>query len=173
MLLWSLPGGGSGIGRAACQRLASEGASVVVADISEVSANETLRSLPSDLRSQGHMAAVVDVSSKQSVKKLVTSIQVLDVRMSSSPSLQMHYFQPPSVCVNAAGITQDDFLLNMEEDQFDRVIQVNLKVRTCDTLGGLQHTSEIRGSAVFGLGSGFLVSQSCFLKRVDQRTPQG
>ncbi|MEQ2197601.1 hypothetical protein XENOCAPTIV_000838, partial [Xenoophorus captivus] len=24
-------------------------------------------------------------------------------------------------------ITQDDFLLNMEEDQFDRVIQVNLK----------------------------------------------
>uniref|UniRef100_A0A3Q3EXU5 CCHC-type domain-containing protein n=1 Tax=Labrus bergylta TaxID=56723 RepID=A0A3Q3EXU5_9LABR len=87
-------GGGSGIGRAVCQRLASEGASVVVADISE--------------EGQGHMAAVVDVSSKESVKK---------------------YFSlcPPSVCVNAAGITQDHFLLNMEEDHFDRVIQVNLK----------------------------------------------
>ncbi|XP_049459159.1 estradiol 17-beta-dehydrogenase 8 isoform X1 [Epinephelus fuscoguttatus] len=107
-------GGGSGIGRAVCQRLASEGASVVVADISEESANETLGSLPSDLRGQTHMAAVVDVSSKESVKNLVTSIQT-------------HYFQPPSVCVNAAGITQDDFLLNMEEDQFDKVIQVNLK----------------------------------------------
>uniref|UniRef100_A0A3Q2PCU8 (3R)-3-hydroxyacyl-CoA dehydrogenase n=1 Tax=Fundulus heteroclitus TaxID=8078 RepID=A0A3Q2PCU8_FUNHE len=107
-------GGGSGIGRAVSQRLASEGASVVVADISEDSANETLEHLQNDLRGQNHMAAAVDVSSKESVKKLVTSIQT-------------RYFQPPSVCVNAAGITQDDFLLNMEEEQFDRVIQVNLK----------------------------------------------
>lgn len=59
-----------------CQRLASEGASVVVADISDESANEVVGSLQSDLRGQGHMAAVVDVSSKESVKKLVTSIQV-------------------------------------------------------------------------------------------------
>ncbi|GAA6234395.1 estradiol 17-beta-dehydrogenase 8-like [Lates japonicus] len=107
-------GGGSGIGRAVCQRLASEGASVVVADISEESANETLGMLQSDLKGQGHMAAVVDVSSKESITKLVTNIQT-------------HYFQPPSVCVNAAGITQDDFLLSMTEEQFDRVIQVNLK----------------------------------------------
>ncbi|XP_024864188.1 estradiol 17-beta-dehydrogenase 8 [Kryptolebias marmoratus] len=107
-------GGGSGIGRAVCQRLASEGASVVVADISEESANETVASLQNNVRGQVHMAAVVDVSSKESVKKLVTSIQT-------------QYFQPPSVCVTAAGITQDDFLLNMEEEKFDRVIQVNLK----------------------------------------------
>lgn len=75
-LLSSHPGGGSGIGRAVCQRLASEGASVVVADISEESANETLGSLQSDLRGQVHTAAVVDVSSKESIKKLVTSVQV-------------------------------------------------------------------------------------------------
>lgn len=49
---------------------------MVVADISDASANETVGSLQSDLRGQGHMAAVVDVSSKESVKKLVTSIQV-------------------------------------------------------------------------------------------------
>lgn len=42
--------------------------------------------------------------------------------------LQSRYFQPPSVCVNAAGITQDDFLLNMSEEQFDTVVRVNLKV---------------------------------------------
>ncbi|XP_054620136.1 estradiol 17-beta-dehydrogenase 8 [Dunckerocampus dactyliophorus] len=107
-------GGGSGIGRAVCQRFASEGASVVVTDIREESANETLQSLPSDLAGQGHMAAVADVSSKESIRKLLTSIQTC-------------FFQPPSVCVNAAGITLDDFLLSMEEDHFDRVIQVNLK----------------------------------------------
>lgn len=42
--------------------------------------------------------------------------------------LQCRYFQPASVCVNAAGITQDEFLLKMEEDDFDKVIKVNLKV---------------------------------------------
>ncbi|XP_028254173.1 (3R)-3-hydroxyacyl-CoA dehydrogenase [Parambassis ranga] len=107
-------GGGSGIGRAVCQRFACEGASVVVADISEESANETMHSLQGDHRGQAHMATVVDVSSKESVKKLVTQIQT-------------RYFQPPSVCVNAAGITQDEFLLNMEEEQFDTVIEINLK----------------------------------------------
>ncbi|XP_077446328.1 (3R)-3-hydroxyacyl-CoA dehydrogenase isoform X2 [Stigmatopora argus] len=107
-------GGGSGIGRAVCRRLASEGASVVVADVDEASARRTLQSLPSDLRGQAHMAAVADVASKESVENLLTSIQV-------------RYFQPPSVCVNAAGITADDFLLDMEEDDFDRVVRVNLK----------------------------------------------
>ncbi|XP_056154564.1 estradiol 17-beta-dehydrogenase 8 [Lampris incognitus] len=107
-------GGGSGIGRAVCQRFASEGASVVVADLSEASAIETLGSLSCDQRGQDHMASVVDVSSKESVENLVTSIQC-------------RYFQPPSVCVNAAGITQDDFLLRMQEEHFDRVVQVNLK----------------------------------------------
>lgn len=133
---WFLPGGGSGIGRAVCQRFASEGASVVVADMNEESANETLGSLQTSVRGQAHMVAVVDVSSKDSVKKLVTSIQVCGPgeprtrhpRLSLDSSLQAHFFQPPVVCVNAAGITQDDFLLNMEEDTFDRVIQVNLKV---------------------------------------------
>ncbi|XP_061674927.1 estradiol 17-beta-dehydrogenase 8 isoform X4 [Syngnathoides biaculeatus] len=107
-------GGGSGIGRAVCRRLASEGASVVVADVCEASANETLRSLPGDLRGQAHMAAAADVASKESVDNLLTSIQA-------------RYFQPPSVCVNAAGVTQDNFLLDMEDDDFDRVVRVNLK----------------------------------------------
>ncbi|XP_067112675.1 estradiol 17-beta-dehydrogenase 8 [Osmerus mordax] len=107
-------GGGSGIGRAVCQRLASEGATVVVADLNEDSANQTLGILTHDLKGQDHMAAAVDVSLKESVEKLVTSIQC-------------RYFQPPSVCVNAAGITQDDFLLKMEEADFDKVIRVNLK----------------------------------------------
>ncbi|CAL8299982.1 unnamed protein product [Lota lota] len=107
-------GGGSGIGRAVCQRFASEGALVVVADLDEEAANETLRSLSRDHKVQEHMAAVVEVSSKQSVESLVASIQ-------------RRYFQPASVCVNVAGVTQDDFLLRMEEEDFDRVVRVNLK----------------------------------------------
>uniref|UniRef100_A0A671L808 (3R)-3-hydroxyacyl-CoA dehydrogenase n=1 Tax=Sinocyclocheilus anshuiensis TaxID=1608454 RepID=A0A671L808_9TELE len=100
-----------GIGRTVCQRFASEGASVVVADRNEESANQTLELLSRDHKGQGHLALGVDVSSKDSVERLVTSIQV----------------SPPSVCVNAAGITQDEFLPKMEEDEFDKVIEVNLK----------------------------------------------
>lgn len=76
MLFSFHPGGGSGIGRAVCQRFASEGASVVVADMNEESADETLATLQTNIRGQDHMVAVVDVSSKDSVKKLLTSIQV-------------------------------------------------------------------------------------------------
>ena len=34
-----------------------------------------------------------------------------------------------SVAVNAAGITRDNFLLKMDEESFDQVIAVNLKVK--------------------------------------------
>ncbi|KAK6466297.1 estradiol 17-beta-dehydrogenase 8-like [Huso huso] len=73
-------GGGSGIGRAVCQRFARDGASVVVADISEDSANETLGILSHDLQGQEHAALCVDVSSRQSVEQLITLIQVQDIR---------------------------------------------------------------------------------------------
>ncbi|XP_033831297.1 estradiol 17-beta-dehydrogenase 8 [Periophthalmus magnuspinnatus] len=107
-------GGGSGIGRAVCQRFASEGATVIVADLNQDAAVETVDALQRGQKGLEHMAGQIDVSSKDSVKKLITRIQTC-------------YFQPPSVCVNAAGITQDDFLLSLEEEHFDKVIQVNLK----------------------------------------------
>ncbi|KAL4629591.1 estradiol 17-beta-dehydrogenase 8 isoform X2 [Arapaima gigas] len=107
-------GGGSGIGRAVCHRFASEGASVVVADVDEVSASQTAAALPREHSGQEHMAAAVDVSARDSVDGLLDGIQ-------------RRYFQPPSLCVSAAGITRDEFLLKMEEEDFDRVIEVNLK----------------------------------------------
>jgi 17beta-estradiol 17-dehydrogenase/3alpha(17beta)-hydroxysteroid dehydrogenase (NAD+) len=39
-----------------------------------------------------------------------------------------HYSRPPSVVVNSAGITCDNFLLKMDEKWFQKVIDVNLKV---------------------------------------------
>lgn len=52
---------------------------MVVADISEESANQTLDSLNHDHKGQDHMASAVDVSSRESVEKLLTSIQVIDL----------------------------------------------------------------------------------------------
>ena len=39
------------------------------------------------------------------------------------------YRKPPCILVNSAGIIIDDLLLKMEEEKFDKVIEVNLKVK--------------------------------------------
>lgn len=38
------------------------------------------------------------------------------------------YKRPPSITVNCAGITRDAFILKMDENDFDLVLNVNLKV---------------------------------------------
>ncbi|XP_061674906.1 estradiol 17-beta-dehydrogenase 8 isoform X2 [Syngnathoides biaculeatus] len=153
-------GGGSGIGRAVCRRLASEGASVVVADVCEASANETLRSLPGDLRGQAHMAAAADVASKESVDNLLTSIQA-------------RYFQPPSVCVNAAGVTQDNFLLDMEDDDFDRVVRVNLKVGPPPDAVPSPASDSSSSSSSSSLQGSFLVIRAVARALVASGAPKG
>jgi NAD(P)-dependent dehydrogenase (short-subunit alcohol dehydrogenase family) len=49
------------------------------------------------------------------------------VNMAISDAIK-HYSRPPSVVVNSAGITRDNFLLKMDEKWFQKVIDVNLKV---------------------------------------------
>ena len=74
--------------------------------------------------------------------------------------LQCRYFQPPSVCVNAAGITRDEFLLKMEDEDFDKVIQVNLKVLpfvliVLTTIYLYQWKKSIKGFSLFRLSDSF------------------
>ncbi|XP_048345476.1 (3R)-3-hydroxyacyl-CoA dehydrogenase isoform X2 [Sphaerodactylus townsendi] len=103
-------GGGSGIGRAVCARLAREGALVAVADCNEAGAAETLRGLPAG----DHQAWGVDVGCSEGVAGLVGRVQT-------------HYSRPATICVNCAGITTDEFLLKQTEEAFDAVLRVNLK----------------------------------------------
>lgn len=59
-----------------CQRFASEGASVIVADRNEESACKTLELLSRDYKGQEHVALGVDVSLKESVGRLINTVQV-------------------------------------------------------------------------------------------------
>lgn len=59
----------------------------------------------------------------------------LDMDVGSSKSVNQalsaaidQFKRPPTVIVNSAGITRDGFLLKMSEEDFDSVINVNLKV---------------------------------------------
>ena len=68
----------------------------------------------------GHTSFICDVTSAQSVSELFTKVkQTYDGRV-------------PSVYVLAAGICPKSSLLDTEEEVFDKVVGVNLKVRCTD-----------------------------------------
>ncbi|KAI9565676.1 hypothetical protein GHT06_009468 [Daphnia sinensis] len=107
-------GGGSGIGRAVCHVLAREGARVVVADLNSIAAEETKKHLDDIGGRFEHLALPVDVSVGRSVQSLI-----VDIRGKFNAA--------PSIVVNSAGITRDNFLLKMDENSWNAVMNVNLK----------------------------------------------
>ncbi len=42
--------------------------------------------------------------------------------------IKTKYYAPPNVIVNIAGILKDNFLINITEEEFQKVFDVNLKV---------------------------------------------
>jgi len=126
-------GGGSGIGRAVCQVLARDNARVVVTDLNIDSCRQTEQGL----RPDQHLSVAADVSQSDSVSECFQ--RVLD-----------KYKRPPDIIVNSAGITKDGFLLRMKEEDFDKVIDVNLKgtFLVTQTAASLMKENQLTGSIV-------------------------
>jgi 3-oxoacyl-[acyl-carrier protein] reductase len=104
-------GGGRGIGRAIALKLAAAGASVVVNDISE----ETAGAVAEEVRIMGRpsLAIAADVSSADDAARLI------DTTIEKCGQLD--------IMVNNAGIARDQLLLRMSEDDWDKVIDIDLK----------------------------------------------
>ncbi|XP_060225098.1 (3R)-3-hydroxyacyl-CoA dehydrogenase isoform X4 [Meriones unguiculatus] len=135
-------GAGSGIGRAISVRLAAEGAAVAACDLDEAAAQDTVRLLSGPGSEDGaprgkHAAFQADVSQAPAAGRLLQQVQACFAR-------------PPSVVVSCAGITRDEFLLHMSEDDWDRVIAVNLKGTFLVTQAAAQAlvSSGCRGSII-------------------------
>jgi len=103
-------GGARGIGKATCLKLASLGASVVVADMNP----DTTKATAEDLKSKGYKAIpfVGNVSVEEDAVKLVEACKT--------------EFGTVDILVNNAGITRDTLLMRMKKEQWDAVINVNL-----------------------------------------------
>ncbi|WP_406872782.1 SDR family oxidoreductase [Aminobacter sp. P9b] len=103
-------GGAKGIGYAVAERLLSEGARVVIADIDQEQGDAAER----DLAKLGKARFVrADVGKRLDVHNLVAS--TIDA------------FGDVDVLVNNAGIDHQADFLDLTEDDFDRVLRVNLK----------------------------------------------
>ncbi|TMW44367.1 hypothetical protein DOY81_010552 [Sarcophaga bullata] len=102
-------GAGSGIGRSTCRVLKDYGAKVIAADRNAKAAEETAKQLGGDV-----FPLVLDVSSYDSVCQAVTQACA-------------QFKTAPSVVVNSAGITRDNYLLKMPVQDYDDVYGVNLR----------------------------------------------
>ncbi len=105
-------GGSRGIGRAICERLAAEGAQVVV---NYRSSGQEAEEVVAAIRAQGGEAVAVqaDVSDFQQAHALIQAAT--------------EQFGPVDILVNNAGTTRDTLLMLMKEADWDLVIDTNLK----------------------------------------------
>jgi 3-oxoacyl-[acyl-carrier protein] reductase len=104
-------GGARGIGAAVSGRLAEDGFDVAVLDLDETACADTVAAVESQGRRA--LAVAVDVADAASVEAAV--LRVADV------------LGPPVVLVNNAGITRDNLLFKMSEDDWDSVLGVHLR----------------------------------------------
>lgn len=103
-------GAGSGIGREVCRILARQGAKVIATDRNLKNAEDTITSL----NDSNHLALNVEVSNEQSIQE-------------AFKNAISKYSTAPTIIVNSAGITRDQFILKLTSEDFAKVLDVNLK----------------------------------------------
>ncbi len=104
-------GGARGIGRAIALLFAREGADIAVCDVNSESAESTCRQI--EALGRKAIAVKMDVTSLPSVEEGLNKI--------------LDKLTKVDILVNNAGITKDALVLRMSEQDWDAVINVNLK----------------------------------------------
>lgn len=130
-------GGGSGIGKAISESLASKGAKVYIFDLNEENGNETAETI----NGNGHSAQFIacNVSKQSSVKSAFDNVIASEGKL--------------NVLVNNAGIAHIGQAHTTSEEDFDRIYEVNIKgVYNC-LHRGIPHMIEAGGGTIINLGS--------------------
>ena len=104
-------GGARGIGREIALLFAKEGADVVICDVNLETASATQKEI--EALGRRSMSFQTDVTLLKSVEEMV--------------NLVLDNFKHLDILVNNAGITKDNLLLRMSEEDWDKVLAVNLK----------------------------------------------
>lgn len=128
-----ITGAAKGIGFATAKRFTEEGAKVMLADLNEGAVMEAVGQL------KNAEPYVLNVTDRASIERTVDAIIAKHQRI--------------DILINNAGITQDARLVKMTEEQFDAVIDVNLKgVFNCTQLV-VPHMLEAKKGAIVNASS--------------------
>jgi 3-oxoacyl-[acyl-carrier protein] reductase len=140
-----ITGGARGIGATTALKFAKEGARVAICDIEEAALGETLAALKEV--NPNCEAYVVDVTKRETIETMVEDV--------------MRRYKKIDVLVNNAGILLDAQLQKMTDEQFDKVIDINLKGTynatraVIDIMRAQRSGSVINVSSVVGLYGNF------------------
>lgn len=131
-------GGGRGIGKATAKKFIDEGGIVTIADYDVSSGSSTADELGDNCT-----FIKTDVSNSENVRSLINQVKDDRGRI--------------DVIVNNAGILQDMTLEKMDEEQFDKVIQVNLR--------GVYLCTKYAAEVMREQGSGVILNASSVVAR--------
>lgn len=131
-----ITGGGQGIGRAIGLKMAGVGVAVVVNDL-----GETAGTVAREIRDMGgrSLAVVADISLPEDAARLVEEATAA--------------FDKVDILVNNAGINRDQLLLRMSDEDWDRVVGVDLKGVFLCTRAVLRQMSRQRWGRIISIAS--------------------
>jgi len=131
-------GSGRGIGRAIALKLAEAGASIVVNDVGDMAPAEEVAG---EIRKLGRDSLVIsaDVIQSADVASLVDTV--------------VEKYGKVDILVNNAGITRDQLIMRMSDDDWDKVLEVNLKSVFLCSKAVLRHMMKQRWGRIVNISS--------------------
>ena len=129
-------GSGQGIGQAIALKLAEAGATVVVNDIDEAASDvaEEIKAL-----NQQSQAILADVSSSPDVARMVETV--------------IATYGKIDILVNNAGITRDQLVVRMSDEEWDEVLNINLRGVFLCTRAAVRHMMRQRWGRIISMAS--------------------
>jgi len=128
-----------GIGRSVVEKLAENGANVVIIGSSAIEKIEEIASEIASKYSVEALAVQANVTSKEAVKELVTKT--------------IEKFGRVDILVNNAGITRDGLFMRMKDEDWDSVMDVNLKGIFYVTQGFYRTMTKQRSGSIINMSS--------------------
>ncbi len=130
-------GAGRGIGRCISRTLARCAATIACVDVNLAAAEETVSLIHAD---GGQAAAFAcDVTNSDQVNAVVDAV--------------VQQYQELHILVNNAGITRDGLLLRMKDEQWDAVLNVNLRGTFLFTRAAARHLIKVGGARIINIAS--------------------